>query len=140
MMRLGIIPKVHRTHRQVYARSLPVSGSILNSKASYHPIIRPFTSSTRIWQRKLPADQKAGAQTLPRADPFENVEPETVQKPSNAEPKTDALLSEQTVSNREQRRADWAIMKEMSRYLWPKVYPRVQSVLAEAPDSVYRMI
>ena len=34
--------------------------------------------------------------------------------------KTDNLLNEQTVSNKEQRKADWAIMKEMSRYLWPK--------------------
>ncbi|KAJ9664834.1 Iron-sulfur clusters transporter atm1, mitochondrial [Coniosporium apollinis] len=34
--------------------------------------------------------------------------------------KQDAFLSEKTVSNKEQRKADWAIMKEMSRYLWPK--------------------
>lgn len=34
--------------------------------------------------------------------------------------KNDPLLAEQTVSNKEQRKADWAIMKEMSRYLWPK--------------------
>ncbi|KAL5116993.1 Iron-sulfur clusters transporter atm1, mitochondrial [Pleosporales sp. CAS-2024a] len=33
---------------------------------------------------------------------------------------TDALLQEQALSNKEQRKADWAIMKEMSRYLWPK--------------------
>ena len=32
----------------------------------------------------------------------------------------DPLLAEQTVSNKEQRKADWAIIKEMSRYLWPK--------------------
>ncbi|KAF2876621.1 P-loop containing nucleoside triphosphate hydrolase protein [Massariosphaeria phaeospora] len=38
-----------------------------------------------------------------------------------AQPKAvDPLLAEQTVSNKEQRKADWAIMKEMSRYLWPK--------------------
>ena len=30
------------------------------------------------------------------------------------------LLAEKTTSNKEQRKADWAIMKEMSRYLWPK--------------------
>jgi hypothetical protein len=41
---------------------------------------------------------------------------------SDAPPGTDALLSEQTVSNKEQRKADWAIMKEMARYLWPKVW------------------
>jgi ATP-binding cassette subfamily B (MDR/TAP) protein 7 len=34
--------------------------------------------------------------------------------------KTDPLLQEQTLSNKEQRKADWAIMKEMSQYLWPK--------------------
>jgi ATP-binding cassette subfamily B (MDR/TAP) protein 7 len=34
--------------------------------------------------------------------------------------KTDPLLQEQSLSNKEQRKADWAIMKEMSKYLWPK--------------------
>jgi hypothetical protein len=33
---------------------------------------------------------------------------------------TDPLLQEQNLSNKEQRKADWAIMKEMSQYLWPK--------------------
>jgi ABC transporter ATM len=31
------------------------------------------------------------------------------------------LLSESTVANKEQRKADWAIMREMAKYLWPKV-------------------
>lgn len=35
--------------------------------------------------------------------------------------KTDALLSDQRISHKEQRQADWAILKEMSKYLWPKV-------------------
>ena len=34
--------------------------------------------------------------------------------------KGDPLLQEQTLTNKEQRKADWAIMKEMSQYLWPK--------------------
>ncbi|KAF2007666.1 iron-sulfur clusters transporter atm1, mitochondrial precursor, partial [Amniculicola lignicola CBS 123094] len=34
--------------------------------------------------------------------------------------KPDPLLVEKVVSNKEQRKADWAIMKEMSQYLWPK--------------------
>ena len=34
--------------------------------------------------------------------------------------KKDNLLGEPTLSNKEQRKADWAIMKEMSQYLWPK--------------------
>ena len=53
------------------------------------------------------------------------VKPETLKKPQGATvnqvPNTDGLLSEQTVSNKEQRKADWAIIKEMSQYLWPKV-------------------
>lgn len=34
--------------------------------------------------------------------------------------KADPLLQEQTLTSKEQRKADWAIMKEMSQYLWPK--------------------
>ncbi|KAI9676941.1 MAG: Iron-sulfur clusters transporter atm1, mitochondrial [Caeruleum heppii] len=53
------------------------------------------------------------------------VQPETVQKPEASRPNTsdkqDALLSEKLLSNKDQRKADWAIIKEMSRYLWPKV-------------------
>ncbi|PVH94239.1 hypothetical protein DM02DRAFT_198378 [Periconia macrospinosa] len=53
-----------------------------------------------------------------------NHAPETLQKTQAAQPAQqplkDPLLAERTVSNKEQRKADWAIMKEMSRYLWPK--------------------
>lgn len=49
------------------------------------------------------------------------------QKTKNAQnaagtPKRD-LLSETMVGKQEQRKADWAIMKEMAKYLWPKVRP-----------------
>lgn len=42
------------------------------------------------------------------------------------------LLNETTVANKEQRKADWAIMKEMAHYLWPKV----TSVGHYPPDSM----
>lgn len=32
-----------------------------------------------------------------------------------------ALLAEAELTTHEQRKADWGIIKEMSRYLWPKV-------------------
>lgn len=35
--------------------------------------------------------------------------------------KSDAVLVEKINSAQVQRKADWAILKEMSRYLWPKV-------------------
>lgn len=39
-------------------------------------------------------------------------------------PKQVTLLAEQNVSNAQQRKADWAILKEMTAYLWPKVCRR----------------
>lgn len=49
------------------------------------------------------------------------MKPEAVQKEKVVEPtKQPSLLSEQTLSNKEQRKADWAIIKDMAKYLWPK--------------------
>lgn len=52
----------------------------------------------------------------------ESVKPEDTKTAKAAEPasKNDPLLTEQTVSNKEQRKADWAIIKDMAHYLWPK--------------------
>lgn len=50
------------------------------------------------------------------------MKPESI-KPAEKAPeptKNDPLLAEQTVSNKEQRKADWAIIKDMAHYLWPK--------------------
>lgn len=40
--------------------------------------------------------------------------------PSSIDPKK-SLLAEAELTTTEQRKADWGIIKEMSRYLWPKV-------------------
>ncbi|KAI4111345.1 MAG: hypothetical protein LQ339_000544 [Xanthoria mediterranea] len=88
---------------------------------------RSFSQTSRWAQQKATSDQKPHLQ-IPRGadndDSIEPVKPETVKKTPgatvNQAPNTDGLLSEQTVSNKEQRRADWAIMKEMVQYLWPK--------------------
>ncbi|KAI7533477.1 Iron-sulfur clusters transporter atm1 [Hortaea werneckii] len=53
--------------------------------------------------------------------PKENAKPESMDKEQPAEPtQNDPLLAEQTKSNKEQRKADWRIIKDMSQYLWPK--------------------
>ncbi|KAL8945115.1 MAG: hypothetical protein Q9211_000357 [Gyalolechia sp. 1 TL-2023] len=90
--------------------------------------IRPFTRSPRCTQRAYAADEKRQLQSLEStkaADTPESVGPETSKRPGAARasnlPNTDNLLSEQSVSNKEQRKADWAIIKEMAQYLWPKV-------------------
>ena len=71
-------------------------------------------------------NSRTRGQIQPKDELQESVKPESVQSAAppkfDGAPKTDALLAEQTVSNKEQRKADWAIMKEMSRYLWPKVH------------------
>ncbi|KAF6235681.1 hypothetical protein HO173_006364 [Letharia columbiana] len=68
--------------------------------------------------------QKSQGKVHPRPEQSQSIKPESYQEPSKAKPaeapKTDALLAEQTVSNKEQRRADWIIIKEMAKYIWPK--------------------
>jgi ATP-binding cassette, subfamily B (MDR/TAP), member 7 len=59
-----------------------------------------------------------------KAEPSEITRPESAEKPKPATPQIAAkpgdLMSEKVVSNAEQRKADFAIMKEMVQYLWPK--------------------
>ncbi|KAK5064275.1 Iron-sulfur clusters transporter atm1, mitochondrial [Exophiala bonariae] len=57
--------------------------------------------------------------------PQEIAVPESAQKPEPAKPgpapfKNDVSLTEKVVSNKEQRKVDLAIMKDMIQYLWPK--------------------
>jgi ATP-binding cassette, subfamily B (MDR/TAP), member 7 len=62
-------------------------------------------------------------ETTARQPGEESMKPENVKKEKPAEPtstRPDPLLAEQTVSNKEQRKADWAIIKNMAHYLWPK--------------------
>lgn len=84
--------------------------------------------------------QKAHVELRP--EQVESIKPETYQESDKARldepPKTDGLLSEQTVSNREQRKADWAIMKEMARYLWPKVWQTCLDRTGQDSDELHR--
>ncbi|KAK7718037.1 Iron-sulfur clusters transporter atm1, mitochondrial [Botryosphaeria dothidea] len=89
------------------------------------PWVRVFATTPRHHkddpQKNNP--QASGAKKVEGAETV--LKPETAQKSKAAAPssgiKNDPLLAEKTVSNKEQRKADWAIMKEMTRYLWPKV-------------------
>lgn len=79
------------------------------------PVTRVFATSPlhrkdAHGQRPLPGSKVAVEETKTAN------EKEATKKPVKAQP----LLAEQVVSNKEQRKADWAIMKEMSGYLWPK--------------------
>lgn len=83
----------------------------------YRSQLRIFTTNgsslrKRVSQDTTPDQKLAGSVTT------------SVQKPKDDEKKGSAkkgdLLSETTLGNKAQRKADWAIMKEMSKYLWPK--------------------
>jgi ABC transporter ATM len=71
-----------------------------------------------------PSDRKPPSSHAPPVsrpvDATPALKPKDVQSTAaSASPKKD-LLSETTVASKEQRKADWAIMKEMVKYLWPK--------------------
>lgn len=92
------------------------------SRLSYQPV-RIYTCSSTLRQRQLP-QTGAKVQNASVTEAPESIKPESVQKNGFTSigdpPKADALLAEKNVSNKEQRKADWAILKEMSTYLWPK--------------------
>ncbi|KAI9658669.1 MAG: Iron-sulfur clusters transporter atm1, mitochondrial [Bathelium mastoideum] len=83
--------------------------------------IRIFVSTPR--HRKDDARIRPVQQELAgKVQTSESVQPESTAKERPIDPAQHGqLLSEQVTSNQEQRKADWAIIKEMSRYLWPKV-------------------
>ncbi|KAH9825457.1 Iron-sulfur clusters transporter atm1, mitochondrial [Teratosphaeria destructans] len=83
------------------------------------PSRRVFASIPR---RRKDASNTAQAHVQAKQTADESVKPGTVQKGKPGDPtkKDGTLLAEQTVSNKEQRRADWRIIKDMSQYLWPK--------------------
>jgi ATP-binding cassette, subfamily B (MDR/TAP), member 7 len=88
--------------------------------------MRIFTSTNRA--RKDDSRQQSRIQTELQRQPPRPAEesvgktPETARRTSPAQPATarkDPLALDQK-TNQEQRKADWAIMKEMVKYLWPK--------------------
>jgi ATP-binding cassette, subfamily B (MDR/TAP), member 7 len=104
---------------------LPVSSlyavGLRVAQAATWPKRRVFVSTPR--HRKDDARiRTVEAETAAKQVPAENVKPESVEKERPADPTAanGPLLSEQTKSNKEQRKADWRIIKDMSQYLWPK--------------------
>ena len=82
---------------------------------------RVFASTPR--HRKDDAGSRiAQAEQQAKQPTPESVKPESVEKEKPAEPTrpNDPLLSEQMKTTKEQRRADWRIIKDMSHYIWPK--------------------
>jgi ATP-binding cassette subfamily B (MDR/TAP) protein 7 len=85
---------------------------ISTCQQSVRPSIRVFTTSP--WRRKDDTRVKPVTQETKVAAA------EPTKTPTVKKERVDPLLAEQTVSNKEQRKADWAIIKDMAHYLWPK--------------------
>lgn len=91
--------------------------------------LRVFTSGSPWLNQSTDGKDPTSARnnSLPAATAAEVANATIVQKPGAGEAKNTPkkeLLSEAALAKKEQRSADWAIMKEMARYLWPKVLPR----------------
>ncbi|KAF3388949.1 Iron-sulfur clusters transporter atm1 [Penicillium rolfsii] len=97
----------------------------LSSIQQHKHQLRVFTSGSPWLNQSTDGKDPTSARndSLPAATAADVANATIVQKPGAAEakntPKKD-LLSESAIEKREQRRADWAIMREMARYLWPK--------------------
>lgn len=117
MSTLGAFRGVCARRRLLQQPSAPLS-RFRPLTRSIRPAAARFTTSPA-W-RKDEARLKT-VQQEPKVDAAEPIKPESVQKEKPAEPaKQPSLLAEKTVSNKEQRQADWTIIKDMARYLWPK--------------------
>lgn len=95
-------------HRLAFSR-------ISTCQQSIRPSIRPFTATP--WRTKEARTVQPETK-VPTADSTKS--PSVVKANATTPAKQPSLLGEQTVSNQEQRKADWAIIKDMARYLWPK--------------------
>lgn len=123
------LPRAYRLRRQALAL-VPSAPSLLRQVRSRRQQSQWLTSISSLQQKQSQYDPRAPAQNTQNTqntqnpETLESIKPETLQKIDTARSsggqKKDSLLAEQNVSNKEQRKADWAIMKEMSRYLWPK--------------------
>lgn len=101
---------------------------------AYHGTqLRVFTSH-RAWRKQetgnTPLEQKqANLKPAPAARLANDAAQKQKDSKNATTTKKNDLLSEATVGSKEQRKADWAIMREMAKYLWPKVCIREASGL-----------
>ncbi|KAL2840573.1 P-loop containing nucleoside triphosphate hydrolase protein [Aspergillus pseudoustus] len=105
------IPARSITHRAAFPRSNPLPTAVRGAQ------VRTYSTQKQP-ENNTPRAGKKPAADLPSSS-AKSVSPST-QNTQNATATKKDLLSESAVANKEQRKADWAIMREMAKYLWPK--------------------
>lgn len=125
-MRVALVPRLCVPCRIAPTPPFERPRYLFQQRSRFLPL-RHLTYTIHLWQNDRSRQQTVQGGLHLRPEQSESIKPESYQEPSKAKPpeapKTDALLAEQTVSNKEQRRADWIIIKEMAKYIWPKVLP-----------------
>ena len=109
---------------------------------------RAYRCSPWRQQQKQPPKDIGHGQVPPKVKASESIKiPQRIKTESLKEPalvklqdvpQTEDLLGEQKVSNKEQRKADWAILKEMAKYLWPKVEAPGAILLLPSPVDIFQ--
>ncbi|KAM0798725.1 hypothetical protein BDR22DRAFT_858586 [Usnea florida] len=142
-MRVALFSTVYMHRHILLKASFPRSRFQFPQKVPFFPL-RQLTYTSHLRQNDSSRRQKAQDEVRLRPERSESIKPESYQEPNKAKsaevPKTDALLAEQTVSNKEQRRADWIIIKEMAKYIWPKVWSTHRSQSRQKLNDKSRMI
>ncbi|KAJ5344550.1 ABC transporter integral membrane type 1 [Penicillium brevicompactum] len=121
LLRAARAPCWRTAHAFAYHPSF--AGQLRSTRVGTH--MRVFTSDQGPLRNKSEKkDPSIAANPVQTPTPAQLENANIVQKPKESgetktQPKKD-LLSEPMAANKEQRKADWAIMKEMAKYLWPK--------------------
>lgn len=98
------------------------TGRKLSKEQPVDALKQTAKSSKEVAQSATDKVQNAGGKETASASTLGNKKPGT-------------LLSETTVTSKEQRKVDWAIMKEMAKYLWPKVSSNYSTVHWRPPTN-----
>lgn len=121
-------------HRNLYWSRVRLSGQSGQGLYRHGGACCAFTTGGKL-SKEQPVDtskqtaksSKGIAQSV--TDKVRNSGEKEFASPSNlGNKKPGTLLSETTVTSKEQRKVDWAIMKEMAKYLWPKVSTNYSTV------------
>ncbi|CAI7645535.1 unnamed protein product [Penicillium bialowiezense] len=122
LLRAARAPCWRTAHAFAYHPSF--AGQLRSTRVGTH--MRVFTSDQGPLRNKSEKkDPTVAANSVHANAPSQLENANIVQKPKESgetktpPPKKD-LLSEPMAASKEQRKADWAIMKEMAKYLWPK--------------------
>lgn len=128
MLGRSLVQELHHASHAIRSPPTPlISSRIIRSRVVQcnrpYPPIRVFASTPR-HRKDAERIPQPHITVVAKNEAPESIKPETVQKEKPtvqaASSKQDGLLAEAVTSSADQRKADWAIMREMTRYLWPK--------------------